>query len=215
VNELFSAAPSLLLTVVVGYLLGALPLADQISRRHGVDIFSRGTGLAGSTNVRKSVGNFPGLMVLIGDVSKGALAVIFAKAIGVEGPWVLLCAGAAVVGHWASIFSGLRGGDGIATLGGATIALFPMPGLIGVVVGALVQFGGQRMPYSSLMGVVFAYATLAALSLAYDGDAALVLGLGGLAGLVLARTLLGHRRRRRVSEWDEVEDSEGITERSG
>ena len=99
-DELFSAAPSLLLTVVVGYLLGALPLADQISRRHGVDIFTRGTGLAGTTNVRKSVGNLPGLMVLIGDVGKGALAVIFARAIGVEGPWVLLCPGAAVVGHW-------------------------------------------------------------------------------------------------------------------
>ena len=214
-SELFSAAPSPLLTVVVGYVLGALPLADQISRRHGVDIFSRGTGLAGATNVRKSVGNFPALMVLIGDFSKGALAVIFAKAIGVEGPWVLLCVGAAVVGHWVSIFSGLRGGDGLATLGGATIALFPTLGLISVAAGAVVQLGGQRMPYSSLMGVIFAYATLGALSLAFDGDTVLVLGLGGLAGLVLARTLLGHRRRRRVSEWDEVEDSEGITERSG
>ena len=49
---------SLLLATAVGYLMGALPLADRLSRRSGVDIFRTGTGLAGATNVMRMVAGF-------------------------------------------------------------------------------------------------------------------------------------------------------------
>ena len=55
-SEFFTSAPTLLLAVLGAYMLGALPLADQISRHSGVDIFSVGSGLAGAGNVRKNVG---------------------------------------------------------------------------------------------------------------------------------------------------------------
>jgi len=210
--------PTLLVAVVVGYLLGALPLAVQISRRLGVDIFSVGTGLTGASNVLHTVGKAPALFVLLGDMGKGALAVILAGFIGVEGPWLLLPAGAAIAGQWRSVFTGFRGGDGLATLGGGTIALFPVLGSISVAVGMAVALGGQRMPYTSLMGIVMGYTTLVALSMAYPYDTALALGNGGLAGLVLAYALVGHRRRRNASAWDEMEDLEeanGAPERSG
>jgi len=217
-SELFSLLPSLLAAVVVGYILGALPLAVLISRRLGVDIFSVGTGLTGAANVLRHVGKAPGLFVLLGDMGKGALAVIVAGLIGVEGPWLLLPAGAAVVGQWKPVFTGFRGGDGFAALGGGTIALFPVLGTISVAVGMVVTLGGQRMPYTSLMGLVMGYTTLVALNVTYGHDTALALGNGGLAGLVLANALLGHRRRRNVEAWDEMEDLEeanGAPERSG
>ena len=225
----FGLMPAIVPAVVFGYLLGALPLADRISRRHGVDVFSTGTGLAGATNVFRSVGRTPALLVLVGDMSKGALAVIAARFLGIEGTLVLLPVAAAILGHWYSVFSGFRGGDGLATLGGAALALFPILGAISLAVGMLVQFSAQRMPYSSLMGIVFAYATLVALSLAYVGDNLLVLGTGGLAGLVLAYALNGHRRRRNATrlkghgeewdaseeEWEELRDAEGAIEHPG
>ena len=217
-----AAAPALFGSIAISYLLGALPLADRMSRRRGVDIFTSGTGLAGATNVRRSVGRVYALVVLIGDICKGALAVLVAGLFGIEGTLLLLPVAAAVVGHWRSVFSGFRGGDGLATFGGACLAMFPTIGLISVAVAMLFQLGAQRAPFSSLMGIVFGFATLVALSLAYDRDTVLVLGAGGLAALVLAHALVGHRRRRHDSvwddpeeEWDESEDAEGAAERSG
>ena len=228
-DQVLGTELALLGSVLIGYLLGALPLADQVSRRSGVDIFSAGTGLAGATNVRKSVGRTPALLVVVGDLGKGALAVTIGTFFGVEGPWLLFPAFAAVLGHWKSVFTRFRGGDGLITFGGAVVALSPLFALISLAVAMLVSLGGQRLAYSSLLSVVFGYATFVALSLAYDGDSAIAVGVGGLAGLVLAYALWGHRRRRDSSdwgdgeelwdaaedEWDDIGDAGAATERSG
>lgn len=221
-GEFFDSAPALIASIVAGYLLGALPLADQISRRHGVDIYSRGSGLAGASNVLRSVGKAPAFLVLIGDLGKGALAIVVAGLLGVEGILLLVALASSLVGHWKSVFSNFRGGDSLAILGGATIPLFGTFGMLSVMVAMLIALGGQKMPYSSLLSVVFGYATLVALNVAYDGDTVMAMGYGGLASLVLAHALNGHRRRRNTPEWDEAmnewgdcEDPEGATEQSG
>lgn len=212
-NEILGIVPTVLIATAGGYLLGALPLAYLISRRHSdVNIFEVGTGLPGASNVRRNVGKLPAVMVLTGDMAKGALAIMLADFMGVESPWILLPAGAAVVGHWKSMFTGFRGGDGLATLGGSIFGLFPILGFISLAVASLVALGGQKIPYSSLFSIVFGYGTLAALTVYYDGDTTLVFGMGGLSGLVLAHALLGHRRRRHVPEWDDIGESTGITE---
>ena len=197
-----------MVAVVIGYLLGSFPIAALLSRRVGVDIFEVGTGLPGASNVMRNVGRAPAVLVLLGDLAKGALAVVVAKYLGVEAPLLVLPAGAAVLGHWRSIFSRFRGGDGLATLGGAIVALFPIFGIIAVAVAMVVSLGGQKLPYSSLLGIVFGYATLALLNVAYDGrsvdmmgvvdegNMVVALGIGGIAALVLAHALNGHRRRR-------------------
>ena len=215
VNESLSLAPSLLTAILVGYLLGAVPLADRVSRWYGVDIFSSGSGLAGASNVRRSVGKTPALVVLVGDLGKGALAVVIASLLGVEGAALLIPAAAAVVGHWKSIFSGFRGGDGLATLGGAAVPLFGPIGVFSAMVAMLIALGGQKMPYSSLLSIVIGYGSLVVLVAASDGDTRLALGFGGMAGLVLAYAIDGHRRRRRVPEWDDLEDAGAATEESG
>ena len=225
-SEIFVEVPVLLSSIVVGYLLGALPLADQISRRHGVDIFSTGSGLAGASNVYRTVGKYSALLVILGDMGKGALAVIVARSLGVDGALILLPLAAAVAGHWRSVFSGFRGGDGLATLGGGALPLFGPLGFISVLVAVLVALGAQKMPFPSLLSIVFGYATLVALSVSQDGATALPLGFGGIAGLVLAYALVGHRRRRHTvqwekspdepaDEWDDLEDAESAAEQRG
>ena len=207
-----------LVAVVIGYLLGSLPIAALLSRRAGVDIFEVGTGLPGASNVMRNVGRAPAVLVLLGDLAKGALAVVIAKYLGVEAPLLVLPAGAAVLGHWRSIFYRFRGGDGLATLGGAIVALFPIFGIIAVAVAMVVSLGGQKLPYSSLLGIVFGYATLALLNVAYDGrsvdmmgivdegNMVVALGIGGIAALVLAHAINGHRRRRGSMETEGIEE---------
>ena len=201
-GELFTSAPTLLLAALGAYILGALPLADQLSRRYGVDIFSVGSGLAGASNVRISVGRWSAGIVIIGDLGKGALAVLFAGLLGIDGPSIVVPAAAAIVGHWYSVFSGFRGGDGVATLGGVTIAMFSVYGAIAVIVAALVSTGGLKMFYSSLAGIVFGYAALVMMTVAYEVEVVPVVGVGGLTAMVLARASLGHVRRRRAEGWD-------------
>ena len=212
-DQALTSVLTLFTAILAGYLIGAIPLADRVSRWYGVDIFSAGSGLAGASNVRRSVGKTPGLLVLVGDLAKGAVAVVAAAFLGVEGTALLLPVAAAVVGHWKSIFSGFRGGDGLATLGGSAIPLFDTIGVIIVMVAMLIALGGQRMPYSSLLSIVISYGSLVVLVVAIDGDTRLALGFGGLAGLVLAYAIDGHRRRRLVPEWDDLEDAGGATEK--
>ena len=204
----------IIISIVVGYLLGSLPIAERISRRGGIDIFSAGTRLAGASNVRREVGNRSAALVLAGDVGKGALAVISGQMLGVDGPWLLLPAGAAIVGHWNSVFTGFRGGDALATFAGIIIAMFPTYGIVGVAVAAIVSLGGQRIPYSSLLNIVLGYIALALMSFAYDGDRPLTFGCGVLAALVLAHAVRGHRRRSRHT-WREGEEADQSTEQPG
>lgn len=222
-NEVLDVLPRVLIATAGGYLLGSFPLAYIISRRHsGVDIFEIGTGLPGASNVLRNVGVIPAVMVFIGDMSKGTLAILLARFMGVESPWILLPAAAAVAGHWKSMFTGLRGGDGLVTLGGAIIALFPVYGLISVAVASVVALGGQKMPYSSLVNVVVGYGVLAGLVLydpfsrlrPDDAPLALAFGMGGLCGLVLVRAALGHRRRRHAENWVEADDPPSAAEQS-
>lgn len=215
-GDFLGGLPTVLIATAGAYLLGSIPLAYLISKRHSdVDIFEVGTGLPGASNVMRHVGKLPAAMVFFGDVAKGALAILLANIMGVDSPWLLLPASGVILGHWKSMFTGFRGGDGLATLGGAIIALFPVHGIISIAVALVVALGGQKMPYTSLLNVVFGYAVLTGLTVYYNGDTALVFGMGGLCGLVLAHALLGHRRRRQADdEWDEVADSTGATEQS-
>ena len=197
-----SGAPdisSLLLAVTIAYVLGALPLADRVSRRRGIDIFKVGTGLAGATNVLRNVGKIPAIVVFLGDMAKGIITVFLAQQfLGVEGPWLVVPGGAAIIGHWNSVFSRFKGGDGLVVLGGITLAAFPEYGIIGVAVASLVALGGQRMPYTSLLNILVGYMLIIALALVYfvdDRDTALA--MGALAAIVFAHAVLGHARRRR------------------
>lgn len=202
----FNLLTGVILSTLIAYLLGALPIAVWISRRNKIDIFSVGTGLPGASNVRRSVGNVSGGMVLIGDLAKGAISVLAARQMQVDGIWLILPCFAMVAGHWKSIFTGFRGGDGIATLGGAMIALFPLNGFIAAVIASVVTLGGQKLPYTSLMGTVAGVAALIWLSRANPSDLALATGIAAIAALVLIHASIGHRRRNASEEWDNIDD---------
>ena len=196
--------------IIIAYVLGALPIAVLISRRAGVDIFDVGTGLAGASNVKRYVGKYRGLTVGVLDLVKGLASLIVGTFLGIDDAWIVLPALAAIMGHWNSVFTGFRGGDGLAILGGIMIGMFPEFGfgVIGVLVGVLVALGAQRLPYTSLLSVVLGYATVAALVANSNGDLRMALGLGGLSTLVLARAALGHLRRRDAGvDWNDLDDA--------
>jgi len=164
-------------TVIVGYILGSIPFGLLIARRTAkVDIREHGSGKTGATNVLRTAGKKAAVMVVILDMSKGVLAVVFAglivgKTYLVVGNFGLgsvlaqvLGAAAAVAGHNWSIFLRFRGGSGVATFFGGFIALCPMVALFGgeiIVIGAsLTRF----ISLGSIAGVVGTYAILVPLT---------------------------------------------------
>jgi glycerol-3-phosphate acyltransferase PlsY len=194
-----AAVLSVLLAILVGYLLGSVPVAALVSRRRGVDIFSAGTGLAGAANVYRNVGRFHGSVVFIGDASKGILTVFAAHRLGVEGTMVLLPAAAALAGHWRSVFNGFRGGDGLSTLLGITVAALPLLALpvifVGLSAAGIAVYTGR---HASLWGGGAGYGVMAAVAPFSQEKIALTLGIVMLALMVLAHGIMGYRRRR----WD-------------
>jgi acyl-phosphate glycerol 3-phosphate acyltransferase len=160
-----------------------------------VDIFTTGNTRAGTANVFWNISRPTGVLVFMADVAKGSLAVIIAGLLDLSGPALILAAGAAVLGHWKSIFTGFRGGDGMATLLGVSITLVPLLTLLGIIFGFLVLLLFRHSPFRSAWGIAACLMVLLSLSQFSQVDRALVLGIGVLAVLVLGHSILIHRRR--------------------
>jgi glycerol-3-phosphate acyltransferase PlsY len=65
---------------LMAYLLGSLLGSLVLGRLRGVDIRSLGSGNAGATNALRTQGRVFGLLVLLIDLGKGVLGVLFLPA---------------------------------------------------------------------------------------------------------------------------------------
>ncbi len=185
-----------ILSILLGYLLGSIPVATLVSRRRRIDIFSTGTGLPGAANVFRQVGHKSGFLVSAGDAAKGALAIVVASRLGVDATWILLPATAAIVGHWNSIFSRFRGGDGLATLMGITMVAVPVYGLIAIGIGSVVGLWFHGNAHPTLRGGFACYGFLLARAVSMQEDVVITSGIVILGLMVLAHAVIGHHRRR-------------------
>ena len=193
--------PFILALALIGYLLGSIPVAVLMSRIRGIDIFSTGTGLAGAANVARSVGNWSGMVVFAGDTGKGILTIMVATRLGAEGTMVLVPAAAALAGHWRSVFTRFRGGDGLSTLVGITVAALPVYGIVVAITGAIVALIARRTGHSpTLWGGIAAYSFVLLRAPFSPDNVFIEMGVVCLALMVLIHGLAGHRRRRLESK---------------
>lgn len=122
---------AVIILLLLGYLCGSLPFSIWVTRRvKGVDVRDAGSGHATTTNTIRQAGFGWGALVLILDIAKGFLPTLLALKFSGE-PWIITATAAlAIVGHCWPIFAQFRGGMGLATFGGAILALNPMAFLI-------------------------------------------------------------------------------------
>ncbi len=122
------------LLAVMGYVLGSVPTGLLVARwRKGVDIRLHGSGNIGMTNVLRAAGKGAAALTLVGDLAKGVIPVLLARA-WLTSPWAIgLVALAAVVGHMYPLFAGFHGGKGVATTLGVFIPLLPGPLLVACI----------------------------------------------------------------------------------
>lgn len=107
-----------------GYLLGSIPFAILVERWKNVDLRRLGSGNVGASNAFMVAGKLPGVLVLLGDASKG-VAAVFLAASATGGNHVAIAAAGvgSVVGHDWSLYLRLKGGKGTATTVGVIAAL--------------------------------------------------------------------------------------------
>jgi len=113
---------------VAGYLIGTFPTADLVTRlatRGEVDIRAVGSGNPGGFNTMQAIGKVWGVLVIVVDILKGAVAALVGWAIGdTAGAYAGATAG--ITGHVLPLWSGFRGGKGVATSAGAVLVVFPV-----------------------------------------------------------------------------------------
>jgi glycerol-3-phosphate acyltransferase PlsY len=116
----------------------------------GLDVRTSGSGNIGATNVARSLGARLGLVTLAGDLAKGALAVLAAGVAGGSPTLAVLCGLAAFYGHIFSVFTGFRGGKGVATAAGVFLCLSPAALAAALVVFAAVMARWRIVSLASL-----------------------------------------------------------------
>lgn len=174
--------PTTILVVVAGYLIGSIDFGVIVPKLSGVDIYSRGSGNPGTTNVLRTMGRKAAVMVMLGDVVKG----LGAAALGdlVVGPAVGFGSGlAAVVGHCFPIWHRFRGGKGVATAAGMMLWMEPVLGVVLFGGWAVLAFAAKRASVASL--VVAVALVPGVLLFGHRGWA--VVWSGAVAGLIVVR----------------------------
>jgi len=123
---------------VIGYLVGTFPSADLVTRlaTHGaVDIRAAGSGNPGGLNSMRVLGKKWGLLVVVLDACKGALAGFLGLLIGDAAAYA--AGTASIVGHVWPVWTRFRGGRGVASAGGSFATVFPPFFVIGALVAGL------------------------------------------------------------------------------
>lgn len=182
---------------VLGYILGSIPFSIWVTRFvKGVDVRDSGSGHATTTNTIRQAGFGWGVFVFVLDVSKGFIPTYLAlhttDSIGVTA----VTAAFAVVGHCWPLFAGLRGGMGLATAGGAFLAVDPMAFLICIGLLVLLVLVIRHSARASVLTGILAAPVLWAFHIR---DTAL--WMAGFAGLVIALRFLMDWNRKYRELW--------------
>lgn len=140
-----------ILILIIAFLIGSIPFGIIIAKAKGVDLKKVGSGNIGTTNVLRSLGKYPALLTLLGDVLKGTAAVALGRYMG-AGPVVEGLSGfCAILGHSFSLFLGFRGGKGVATSFGVLSIYSPQTALFTFIIWIIVV---MTTKYSSLGALV-------------------------------------------------------------
>ncbi|MCE2531932.1 MAG: glycerol-3-phosphate acyltransferase [Acidimicrobiia bacterium] len=140
------------LLVPLAYLLGTFPTAHLVGRLVGHDPMNEGSRNPGATNMYRVAGRGAGALVLLGDLVKGLAPTLVALLLAGR-PVAMGCAVAAVLGHIAPLTRRLRGGKGVATYGGVSLAMWSFAALGAVLLFLIVTKWSGRPSVGSLVAV--------------------------------------------------------------
>ncbi len=116
----------ILLTVLIGYLVGGINPSYIIGRIKGIDIRKKGSGNAGASNATIVLGKWVGIFSGVFDILKATAVMLLMPVIFKDVPYIAESAGVAcIIGHIFPVFMKFKGGKGLASFGGMVLAIDP------------------------------------------------------------------------------------------
>jgi glycerol-3-phosphate acyltransferase PlsY len=147
---------TVLLIPVVAYLLGSIPFGLILAKLFGRgDVRKEGSGNIGATNVSRVAGPLAGILTLLLDSAKGAVAVLVAgRYSNGSATWMVIAGLAALLGHCFPLWLKFKGGKGVATAAGMYLMLCPTAFLGGLILFLLVAGFSRYVSLSSVAAAV-------------------------------------------------------------
>ena len=148
----------LVLIGIIGYLWGSIPAGywiGKLMRGKDFDIRAYGSHKIGMTNVLRTLGRGPALIVFVFDLSKGIGPTLIATHVPFfyGAGWGPTVAGlAALIGHIYPVFIGFKGGRGVLTGAGALLVISPLTFLISLIVLAITILTTRYVSLGSILG---------------------------------------------------------------
>ncbi|MBQ8184966.1 MAG: glycerol-3-phosphate acyltransferase [Lachnospiraceae bacterium] len=128
-----------LLIILIAYLMGCSSMSFYLMKLKHTDLRDKGSQNLGASNAMLVMGWKYGILVAVHDIGKAALAVILAKWLFPDVPYIGFVAGvSSVLGHIFPFYLKFKGGKGFASYIGMTLALNWKFALILILIVALV-----------------------------------------------------------------------------
>ena len=141
-----------LIVICFAFLLGSVSAAIIVCNIMKLpDPRTQGSGNPGATNVLRVGGKKPAAITLLGDMLKGLLPVLVARALELDIQTIALTGAAAFAGHLFPIFFSFKGGKGVATLLGV---LFGFSWWVGLATAATWLIVAKVFKLSSLAALI-------------------------------------------------------------
>jgi len=139
--------------MLIAYLAGSIPVGVLVARQAGgTDPRTIGSGRTGGTNALRALGPRWAVVVVCGDLLKGALPVVLARVVTGDPLVEVLCGASAVAGAIWSVFAGFRSGRGVGTGVGTMLVIQPVTMLLATPVFIGVILLTRYVSLGSLLG---------------------------------------------------------------
>ena len=142
---------NIFLVILFAYLIGSIPFGIIISKIMGLgNLRDIGSGNIGATNVLRPGNKSAAILTLIFDLLKGAIAVIITYYI-FNDTTAQIAALSSFLGHCFPIWLKFKGGKGVATFIGISLALYWPAGILICLTWVLIAFLSRTSSLSALI----------------------------------------------------------------
>jgi glycerol-3-phosphate acyltransferase PlsY len=155
---------NLLILIVAAYFIGSIPFGLLVGWARGVDVRKSGSGNIGASNVGRLLGKRYFWLVMLLDMFKSLLPMLFAAYLTSGIPHSPVMFGlwlgvgfSSLLGHMFSVYLKFKGGKGVASSTGIMLGLWPyltLPGLITIVVFLIFFLATRYISAGSLAAAV-------------------------------------------------------------
>lgn len=145
---------SILLIIIISYLIGSIQSGILIGKIiYKTDVRQFGSKSSGATNIQRTIGLKPGIFVLVLDILKGFLPILFIEIFTEENILGVMSCIFLVLGHCYPVFHKFKGGKGVATGFGSVVVLLPYIAL-GIPIALPIIYKTRYVSLGAILGCI-------------------------------------------------------------